>query len=68
MAEIATGVLHNVGNVLNSVNVSASLALEKVRTSEVSSLSKAGEMLEKNRDNLPEFLTSDERGKQLPPF
>src|SRR5204862_2193288 len=35
MAEVATGVLHNVGNVLNSVNVSAQVVCEKVRTSEL---------------------------------
>ena len=58
MAEIATGVLHNVGNVLNSVNVSASVALRKLKESEISSLVKVGEMLEANRTNLPAFLTS----------
>ena len=30
MAEVATGVLHNVGNVLNSVNVSATLVGERL--------------------------------------
>jgi signal transduction histidine kinase len=68
MAEIATGVLHNVGNVLNSVNVSASVAVKKLRNSEVASLVKAGEMLRAHRANLDAFLTSDERGRQLPPF
>jgi signal transduction histidine kinase len=68
MAEIATGVLHNVGNVLNSVNVSASVALNKVKDSEVSSLVKVGEMLQTNQENLTAFLTSDARGKHLPGF
>ena len=31
MAEVATNVLHNVGNILNSVNISASLVAERVR-------------------------------------
>jgi C4-dicarboxylate-specific signal transduction histidine kinase len=35
MAEMATGVLHNVGNVLNSVNVSAGLVTERLRASKV---------------------------------
>ncbi len=47
MADIATGVLHNVGNVLNSVNVSTSLAVEQIRNSEMHSLALATEMLEK---------------------
>ena len=33
MAEVATGVLHNVGNVLNSVNVSATLVADRLRNS-----------------------------------
>ena len=31
MAEIATNVLHNVGNVLNSVNVSTDLIIDSVK-------------------------------------
>ena len=33
MAEVATGVLHNVGNVLDSVNVSATLLQENITKS-----------------------------------
>jgi signal transduction histidine kinase len=40
MAEVATNVLHNVGNVLNSVNVSASLVVDRARKSKVSELGK----------------------------
>jgi len=68
MAEIATGVLHNVGNVLNSVNVSANVALKKLKESEVASLVKVRELLQSNQENLTSFLTADERGKQLPGF
>ena len=68
MADIATGVLHNVGNVLNSVNISASVALNKLKHSEISSLAKVGDLLKVNRTNLPAFLTADERGKHLPAF
>src|ERR1035437_10791072 len=38
MAEIATSVLHNVGNVLNSVSVSATLGADKVKDSRVDKL------------------------------
>src|SRR6202035_570241 len=31
MAEVATNVLHNVGNILNSVNISASLVTDRVK-------------------------------------
>ncbi len=41
MAEIATGVLHNVGNVLNSVNVSATLVADRLRNSRIAELDRA---------------------------
>ncbi len=69
MAEVATGVLHNVGNVLNSVNVSASLAGEKLRASKLSQLAKAVDLLLKQpAANLPQFLTEDAKGKVLPTY
>lgn len=68
MAEIATGVLHNVGNVLNSVNVSASLVAESVRKSKVGNVERVAKMLSENEANLGEFLTTDPKGKQVPAF
>jgi two-component system, NtrC family, sensor kinase len=35
-AEVAISVLHNVGNILNSVNISASLVAERVKQSRIS--------------------------------
>lgn len=68
MAEVATGVLHNVGNVLNSVNVSASIASDRIRGSRVSGLAKAVEMLELHSENLGQFMTEDQKGRQLPSY
>lgn len=68
MAEIATGVLHNVGNVLNSVNVSATLVADRARNSKISDLNRALELMEQHGDDLGQFLTEDRRGKQLPGF
>jgi C4-dicarboxylate-specific signal transduction histidine kinase len=68
MAEVATGVLHNVGNVLNSVNISAALVVEQLRKSKTASLAKAVKLLSEHKDDMGEFLTSDPKGKQLPPF
>ena len=67
-AEVATNVLHNVGNVLNSVNVSAGLVSQKLRASEVGTLGLAAGMLREHEDHLGEFVTGDERGRQLPAF
>ena len=41
MAEVATSILHNVGNVLNSVNVSSGVILDKIQKSKVTGLTKA---------------------------
>lgn len=68
MAEIATGVLHNVGNVLNSVNVSTSLVAESVRKSKVASVERVAKMLTEQEGRLGEFLTTDPKGKQVPAF
>jgi PAS domain S-box-containing protein len=67
MAEVATGVLHNVGNVLNSVNVSASLVAEHVKSLKAGNLAKAAAMLAENSHD-PRYLVEDEKGKHLPKF
>lgn len=66
MAEIATGVLHDVGNVLNSVNVSCEVILEELQQSVRGMLTKANALLVAHEDNLAEFLTTDPKGKKLP--
>lgn len=68
MAEVATSVLHNVGNVLNSVGVSAELATSKVREFRTGSLKNVAELLQQNSADLPAFLTTDPRGKMLPDY
>jgi signal transduction histidine kinase len=68
MAEIATSVLHNVGNVLNSVNVSLSVATQKVRNSPVDKLDRAVGMMDQHKGDLTDFLVTDARGKQIPGF
>ncbi|MCI0536898.1 MAG: PAS domain-containing protein [Verrucomicrobiales bacterium] len=68
MAEVATGVLHNVGNVLNSVNVSATLVADNMKKSKVANLSKAMALLGEHAADLANFLTNDPKGKQLPGY
>jgi signal transduction histidine kinase len=68
MAEIATGILHNVGNVLNSVKVSSQLLKEKLISSKVNNLQKVLTLMEEHTDNIGEFITSDEKGKMLPEY
>ncbi|UZE03388.1 HAMP domain-containing histidine kinase [Pseudomonas mediterranea] len=68
MAEIATNVLHNVGNVLNSVNISAELVTRKLKNSRTLGLGKAVKMMNEHAEDLGQFMTLDEKGKLLPRY
>jgi len=68
MAEVATGVLHNVGNVLNSVNVSGQILTDKVKRSRITGLAKANDLIEQHADDLATFFTDNEKGELLPPY
>ncbi|WP_339482805.1 MULTISPECIES: DAHL domain-containing protein [unclassified Pseudomonas] len=68
MAEIATNVLHNVGNVLNSVNISAELVTRKLRNSKTLGLTKAVKMMNEHAEDLGQFITLDEKGRLLPRY
>jgi sensor domain CHASE-containing protein len=68
MAEVASGVLHNVGNVLNSVNVSTELALGKLRKLPTTDLNQVNEMISVHRDDLGAYLTNDQKGRLIPGF
>jgi len=68
MAEIATNVLHNVGNVLNSVNVSANLISTRMRESKIPRLADAARLITDHSHDLAQFLTRDERGKNFPGY
>jgi signal transduction histidine kinase len=67
-AEVASSVLHNVGNVLNSVNVSATMIADRVRKLRVGSVSKAAELMLRHRENLGSFIEQDPKGQHLPNY
>jgi len=68
MAEVAIGVLHNVGNVLNSVTVAASVLGITLRKSSLGGLSKLAKLLHEHQADLGRFLTEDPRGRQVPVY
>jgi PAS domain S-box-containing protein len=68
MAEVATNVLHNVGNILNSVNISASLVAERVKQSKAPGLVRVAALLKEQGTRLGEFITGDARGKRIPEY
>lgn len=68
MAEVATDVLHNVGNVLNSINVSANFIQDTILDSKTKNLKKVIDMISDHIEDLGAFLTQDERGKHIPVY
>jgi len=68
MTEIASNVLHNVGNVLNNMNTSSAMLSERLRALRIEPLLKAAAMLEEQKANLAGFFSEDERGRRLPEY
>lgn len=68
MAEVARSVLHNVGNVLNSVNISSSMIAERVRNSKSGNLSRAVGLMQAHSADLSGFFSDNPKGKQLLPY
>ncbi len=68
MAEVATGVLHNVGNVLNSVNVSSDLIRDRLRNLLGERLGRLANLIQQHKDDLSSFLTNDPKGRLVPDY
>jgi len=68
MADVVVSVLHNVGNVLNSVNVASSLLVTTIRKSPISDLGRIAAMLQEHTPTLGDYLTSNPKGQQLPSY
>lgn len=68
MAEVATGVLHNVGNALNSLSVSSTVAMDKVRQFRIAGLQQVARLFEEKGGELATFISQDPKGKQLPAY
>ncbi len=68
MAEVATGVLHSVGNLLNSLGVSTTMVLSGLRDSRVGNVARVAKLLTENYSRLAAFLESDPRGREIPTY
>jgi signal transduction histidine kinase len=68
MAEVASGVLHNIGNAINSVNVRLKLSEEKIYKLNVERLAQAVDMLESNSGRLDRYIAEDPRGQNILPY
>ena len=68
MSEVATGVLHNVGNVLNSINISASIVAEHLNDFNIANIARAANLMRQHADDIGNFMANDPKGKQLPDY
>ncbi|HLH55044.1 MAG TPA: ATP-binding protein [Verrucomicrobiae bacterium] len=65
MAEVATGVLHNVRNVMTSVNIASALVADRINKSRTPGLAKVVALLREHENDLATFLTIDAKGKKV---
>ncbi|WP_428263959.1 trifunctional serine/threonine-protein kinase/ATP-binding protein/sensor histidine kinase [Haliangium sp.] len=65
MADVATGVLHNIGNALNSVVVSVQVMQGQLGNMTFDSLRRVVALLEHNADDIGRFMDQDPRGKKV---
>jgi phage host-nuclease inhibitor protein Gam len=68
MVEIAAGVLHNVGNMLKNVDVSASLVSDQVKQSKIANVVRVGTLIREHVKDLGDFMARDPRGQKLPVY
>jgi PAS domain S-box-containing protein len=67
-AEVTASVLHNVGNVITSVNVTANSLKEEIRYSKIPNFVKAAGMIKEHKHDLARFLAKDKKGRKLPVY
>ena len=68
MSEVATGVLHNVGNVLNSINISASIVAEHLNEFNIANIARAANLMREHADDIANFMANDPKGRQIPDY
>lgn len=65
MSEVATEVLHSVGNVLNSVNVSAGVIRNSLKRMKLEDLERISKGIEVHAGDLATFVKEEGKGRQL---
>lgn len=67
MSEVAASVLHNIGNILNSANVSLVVIQEKITDDRLLKLKEIATLLESGVEE-KKYILSDEKGKLIPDY
>lgn len=65
MSEVATGVLHNVGNILNSVNISTHVLFSRMKGSNLQGFFKGADLIDEHSRDFTNFILHSEKGKLL---
>jgi len=68
MAEVASDVLHNVGNVLNSINVSIGVIADLLKRSMVGDVGRISRLFQKHQADLGSYFATNPKGKQIPGY
>ena len=68
MAEVASDVLHNVGNALNSINVSIGVVADLLKNSMVGDVGRISQLFHKHREDLGNYFSNNPKGKQIPAY
>jgi C4-dicarboxylate-specific signal transduction histidine kinase len=68
MSDVATSVLHNVGNVLNSLNVSASIVASHLEELKINRLIQIARLINQHSTDLGDFFANNPKGRQVPHF
>lgn len=66
--EVAREVIHNAGNVINSINVTVQHLRSLIEKSATHSLPAIVELMQQHGDALGEFISSDPKGKKIPEY
>lgn len=68
MSEVATIILHNIGNILNSANVSLSIVKQNLSIEHSKKLALLVTMMNENTSSLGDYLLSNRKGKLILPY
>ncbi|KTD06547.1 Two-component sensor histidine kinase [Legionella gratiana] len=68
MSDVSRMLLHNIGNILNSVLVTLSLMQDELKNSRLNYLEQISDLFKQHIDNIGDFLTHDEKGKKIPKY
>lgn len=67
-ADVASSILHEVGNILSSLNISSKLLIENFDQKYFDDFFRVCSLLRKNADNIANYLSQDEKGKLIPAY